>query len=413
LRRYATTLILLAVVLVLGGLAIFRNVTQSPLGQVFGYPLTPLSTDSREATTQALILVLGGGGLAATVVVMGVALAIASYRYTAFERTRPSATPSTTAAGPKGEAKGAPPGIPLSNPRSLTIFWILLTVFGVGFLFIHNAGSTFGYFPTTELAKIEVFRLPGTHINGLPSFIAGPGDMLNALQLLIGALGFAVAGTLVVGAGLALGAARIDSTLKAADKLPRTPLDRMLAYVLYFGKPPVEARGEPRQPAPLADRILVGIDLVMAAIIVVALAVWAIPILTAPPAVAPVAAVTTTGGAADGGAAELQAAFAALPKGDAAAGQAVFDPGGAGACGACHSLEADKRIVGPSLAGVAARAATRKPGYTAEMYLYESVTNPNAFVVDTFPPDVMPKTFKDKLTPQQLADVLAFLLAQK
>ncbi len=100
----------------------------------------------------------------------------------------------------------------------------------------------------------------------------------------------------------------------------------------------------------------------------------------------------------------------ALPKGDATAGKTVFTAAG---CGVCHSLEPNVKIVGPSLAGVATRATTRKPGYSAERYLYESITNPNAYVVEGFAPDLMPKTFKDTLSPQDLANVMAFLLTQK
>jgi hypothetical protein len=33
--------------------------------------------------------------------------------------------------------------------------------------------------------------------------------------------------------------------------------------------------------------------------------------------------------------------------------------------------------------------------------------------MDTFQPDLMPKNFKEKLTPQQLADVIAFLMTQQ
>jgi cytochrome c2 len=80
---------------------------------------------------------------------------------------------------------------------------------------------------------------------------------------------------------------------------------------------------------------------------------------------------------------------------------------------ACHSLEPDVKVVGPSLAGVASRAATRKPGYAPDLYLYESITNPNAYLVPGFQPDLMPKTFADTLSPQDLADIIAFLMTQE
>ena len=80
---------------------------------------------------------------------------------------------------------------------------------------------------------------------------------------------------------------------------------------------------------------------------------------------------------------------------------------------ACHSLEPGVRIVGPSQAGLATRAGTRRPGYSAELYIYESITRPNAYIVDTFQPDLMPKTFKETLKPQDLANLIAFLLTLK
>src|SRR5690242_16785315 len=94
----------------------------------------------------------------------------------------------------------------------------------------------------------------------------------------------------------------------------------------------------------------------------------------APPAATPTPAAAPA--LAPESAAALQADLAALPPGNANAGQALFSAAG---CVACHSLEAGVRIVGPSLAGVATRAASRKPGYSAQLYLYESITHPSAY----------------------------------
>jgi cytochrome c2 len=110
------------------------------------------------------------------------------------------------------------------------------------------------------------------------------------------------------------------------------------------------------------------------------------------------------------GPADLLAAVDALPAGDALRGQAEFklQP-----CAPCHSLKPDERIVGPSLAGVATRAATRKPGYSESLYLYESIVKPSAYVVPGFPDGVMPATFGQTITSQKQADLIAFLLTQK
>jgi cytochrome c551/c552 len=106
----------------------------------------------------------------------------------------------------------------------------------------------------------------------------------------------------------------------------------------------------------------------------------------------------------------LQAELQALPPGDAASGQMVFAAVG---CVACHSLQPNVKIVGPSLAGVATRAAGRRPGHSAALYLYESITRPNAYLVEGFSSGIMPQDFRQRLKAQQIADLVAFLLTLK
>jgi len=101
------------------------------------------------------------------------------------------------------------------------------------------------------------------------------------------------------------------------------------------------------------------------------------------------------------------AGFDSIPAGDSSAGEQIFTTSG---CSACHSLDAGVRIVGPSISGILTSAATRKPGYTAEMYLYESIISPNAYVVAGFQSGIMPAEYADRLSDQQLADLVAFLM---
>lgn len=61
------------------------------------------------------------------------------------------------------------------------------------------------------------------------------------------------------------------------------------------------------------------------------------------------------------------------------------DPGVNAGCRICHSLTKDERIIGPSFYGIADRAADRVPGMTAEEYLYQSIVDPNAYVVSGYP----------------------------
>lgn len=97
-----------------------------------------------------------------------------------------------------------------------------------------------------------------------------------------------------------------------------------------------------------------------------------------------------------------------LPDGDATRGADLYKSMG---CASCHSLDGST-LVGPSFQGVAARAATRKPGYTAELYLHESIVKPCEYVVAGFT-CVMPQDFgTKKLNKQNLADIIAFLLQQ-
>ena len=92
------------------------------------------------------------------------------------------------------------------------------------------------------------------------------------------------------------------------------------------------------------------------------------------------------GAAADGGATE---------------GAAVF--GNAG-CGACHTLAAagSTAQVGPDLDKVL-------PGRDAE-FVRQSIVDPNAVLAEGYQPGVMPQTFGDQLSEQQLDGLVEYLL---
>jgi mono/diheme cytochrome c family protein len=118
-------------------------------------------------------------------------------------------------------------------------------------------------------------------------------------------------------------------------------------------------------------------------------------------------------GAGEGGKAvggdELQAEFDKLPAGDAARGEQIFL---AQPCHACHM----DLSVGPAFPGdppLEVRADTRRPGYSAELYLYESIIEPNADIVPGFQKDIMPGDFSKTLTDQEMADLIAYLMTMK
>lgn len=118
---------------------------------------------------------------------------------------------------------------------------------------------------------------------------------------------------------------------------------------------------------------------------------------------------------------------ASAPVGDAGRGQDVFTTAAQPACATCHVIQgvSDGQI-GPDLTHIGTEAAGRiaDPGYKgkatdAAAFVRESITDPNADVAPKCPTggtcfrDVMPKDFAQKLTGQQLADLVAYLLAQR
>ena len=100
--------------------------------------------------------------------------------------------------------------------------------------------------------------------------------------------------------------------------------------------------------------------------------------------------------------------------GDPKAGEKLFNEtrGGAGTgCRICHSLQPGVKLVGPSLAGIGAQAATRVPGLSAEAYLRQSLTEPDAHVVEGYRRGQMPPDYLSRLNQDQLEDLVAYLLS--
>jgi mono/diheme cytochrome c family protein len=81
-------------------------------------------------------------------------------------------------------------------------------------------------------------------------------------------------------------------------------------------------------------------------------------------------------------------------------------------CATCHSLESGVTIVGPSLAGIGSLAGGRVSGLSAEEYLRQSILEPNVQTVGGFTTNIMP-AWSDKLTKEQVGDLVAYLLTLK
>jgi mono/diheme cytochrome c family protein len=94
-------------------------------------------------------------------------------------------------------------------------------------------------------------------------------------------------------------------------------------------------------------------------------------------------------------------------KGNPAAGKLVYNTNG---CGGCHTFTpaGSSGKVGPNLDLLPAYA--KKAGEPLEEFTSGAITNPPPkYVPPGFPTNVMPTTFGSSLTPQQLADLVAFL----
>jgi mono/diheme cytochrome c family protein len=90
------------------------------------------------------------------------------------------------------------------------------------------------------------------------------------------------------------------------------------------------------------------------------------------------------------------------PAGNAAAGRTVFEGQG---CGSCHTFApaGSTGTVGPNLGEVLA-------GKDAAL-IRQSIVDPNAEIAQGFSPNVMPQTYGDQLSPQQIDDLVAFLMS--
>ncbi len=101
----------------------------------------------------------------------------------------------------------------------------------------------------------------------------------------------------------------------------------------------------------------------------------------------------------------------ATPEALVAVGERLFN--GAGGCTACHGLGTRAPNLLSDHAGegaIGVRCGGREAGKDCKAYLYESLTNPSAYVVKGFEP-IMPDMHR-QLTEEQIWTVVAFLESQ-
>jgi mono/diheme cytochrome c family protein len=89
-------------------------------------------------------------------------------------------------------------------------------------------------------------------------------------------------------------------------------------------------------------------------------------------------------------------------------GQMVFNL----RCAQCHATVPDTIVIGPSLYGIATRAATRIEGYDAEAYIERSILVPGSYLVEGFV-DTIPTNFGKELTSEELSAVVSYLMTFK
>src|SRR5690348_540354 len=107
----------------------------------------------------------------------------------------------------------------------------------------------------------------------------------------------------------------------------------------------------------------------------------------------------------------LALAAGPTPEARVGAGETSFD--GAGGCTACHGLGTRAPSLLTDYKGqgaIGARCGTRKPGMGCKAYLYESLTQPQAYIVPGFDP-IMPDMTK-QLSNDQIWAAVAFLESQ-
>ena len=97
--------------------------------------------------------------------------------------------------------------------------------------------------------------------------------------------------------------------------------------------------------------------------------------------------------------------------GDPRRGEELFRQGigAAPPCITCHALARGGFSLGPPMEGIAARAATRIAGLSAEGYLRQSILDPQAFTAPGFRPIMYPD-YALHLADQDVADLIAFLM---
>ena len=101
-----------------------------------------------------------------------------------------------------------------------------------------------------------------------------------------------------------------------------------------------------------------------------------------------------------------------LPDGNEVRGAALFTQSVSGAppCSTCHTTDGSSSV-GPSFHGFRNRAAGREPGLSPRDYAFYSIVQPAQQIADGYS-NVMYSQYGGRLSPQDIADLVAFVLDQ-
>lgn len=108
---------------------------------------------------------------------------------------------------------------------------------------------------------------------------------------------------------------------------------------------------------------------------------------------------------------EPETSLSDLPSGNAENGAVLFNQkiDDAPACSSCHNID-DTKSQGPGLGGFSDRAADAVDGQSAKEYAYYSILRPSKHLVSSFS-NLMYSDYEEKLSAQQLADLIVYILS--
>lgn len=101
--------------------------------------------------------------------------------------------------------------------------------------------------------------------------------------------------------------------------------------------------------------------------------------------------------------------IAELPEGDPVRGAAVYSEDSQPLCTSCHIEEATGA---PTLENYAQEAGSRVEGQSAYEYTFYAIAEPWQHIAEGYG-DAMPYSYDDDLSPQQIADLIAYLLQEE